>query len=55
MKKTRRSVELIIRMLWEADGGENNEAVCRKHGISGTIHSSSRSDWAIKSTAVRAD
>jgi len=34
MKKTRRTVEQIIRILREADGGESNEAVCRKHGIS---------------------
>ena len=34
MKKTRRSVEQIIRILREADGGESNEAVCRRHGIS---------------------
>ena len=34
MQKTRRTVEQIIRILREADGGESNEAACRKHGIS---------------------
>lgn len=34
MKKSRHSVEQIIRILREADGGQTVEAVCRAHNIS---------------------
>ncbi|MGB5830514.1 MAG: transposase [Thiohalocapsa sp.] len=34
MKKTRRSVEQIIRILREADGGVPVEEVCRRHNVS---------------------
>jgi putative transposase len=34
MKKNRRTVEQVIRILREADGGVSNEEVCRHHGIS---------------------
>lgn len=34
MKKTRRTVEQIIRILREADTGVGVEAICRKHNIS---------------------
>ena len=34
MKKTRRTVEQIIRILREADGGVPVEEVCRRHNVS---------------------
>ena len=34
MKKTRRTVEQIIRILRESDSGKTVEAVCRAHNIS---------------------
>lgn len=34
MKKTRRTVEQIIRILREADSGLKTEDICRKHNIS---------------------
>lgn len=34
MKRTRRTVEQIIRILREADGGMSVEELCRKHNIS---------------------
>jgi len=46
MKKTRRTVEQIIRILREADAGLKTEEICRKHNISAQSYYRWRSKYA---------